>query len=125
MTETNYKWIVVISDEMGHNTPTGLTIIDKLIPEVKDLSLESKYIHYWTDGPTSQYRNKVIFHAVANHASTFGAAATRNYWEAGHGKGPCDRLGGTVIRMADDAVKTGIQIAIQDRSVFYKWTTCS
>lgn len=79
--ELLHKSIVVISDEMGHNAPTVLTIIDKLIPEIKSLNPALKYIHYWTDGPNSQYRNKIIFHAVANHASTYGVAATWNYWE--------------------------------------------
>ena len=38
--EMFHKSIVVISDEMGHNAPTVLTIIDKLISEVKGLNPE-------------------------------------------------------------------------------------
>ena len=41
-----HKSIVVISDEMGHNAPTVLTINDKLISEVKGLNPELTYIHY-------------------------------------------------------------------------------
>ncbi|WAR07281.1 LOW QUALITY PROTEIN: hypothetical protein MAR_017239 [Mya arenaria] len=33
------------------------------------------------------------------------SGARWNYFEVGHGKGPCDGLGGTVKRMADDAIK--------------------
>ena len=44
---------------------------------------------------------------TANHNSDFGFPAVWNYFEAGHGKGPCDGVGGTEKRMADEAVKTG------------------
>jgi hypothetical protein len=63
--------------------------------------------HYWTDSPTSQYRNKLIFDVVANHKSLYDCCTVWNYFEAGHGKGPCDGLGWTVKRMADTATKTG------------------
>lgn len=125
--EMSHKSIVVISDEMGHNAATVLTIIDKLVPELKSLDPELSHIHYWTDGPTSQYRNKAIFNTIANHKDIYGMTATWNYWEAGHGKGPCDGLGGTVKRMADDAINAG-KVAIQDPSDFYAWsqsTHCS
>ena len=52
---------------------------------------------------------------------TYNISATWNYWEAGHGKGPCDGLGGTVKRMADNAVKSG-KVCIQDSDDFYAWT---
>ena len=29
----------------------------------------------------------------------------RSYMESGHGKGPCDPIGGTVKRKADQAIK--------------------
>jgi hypothetical protein len=45
--------------------------------------------------------------------------ATWLYTEAGHGKGPCDGIGGTVKRMADEAVRMGTA-HIQDAD-FYQW----
>ena len=48
----------------------------------------SNQIHYWTDSPTLQYRNKTIFSVVSRHEETFGVKAVWNYFEAGHGKGP-------------------------------------
>ena len=41
---------------------------------------------------------------IANHKQIFGIRAVWNYFEAGHEKGPCDGLGGTTERMADEAV---------------------
>jgi hypothetical protein len=89
---------------MSHSPSTVHAIIDKLIPELKLLSPELSFIHYWTDGPTSQYRNRQCFFTVANHRELYGVGARWNYFEVGHGKGPCDGLGGTTKRMADEAV---------------------
>lgn len=119
--ELLHKSIVAVSDEMGHNASTVLTIIDQLVPEIKSLNPDVNCFHYWTDSPTSQYRNKIIFNTIANHESKYNISAKWNYWEAGHGKGPCDGLGGTCKRMADEAVKTG-KISIQDPTDFFAWT---
>lgn len=79
-------------------------------------------IHYWTDSPSSQYRNRFIFHVLANQQQHFGVHARWNYFEAGHGKGPCDGIGGTCKRRASEAVKQG-KTTIQDAREFYKWAT--
>jgi len=79
-----------------------------------------KYVHYWTDSPTSQYRNRFIFDAIVNHESVFGCHATWNYYESGHGKSVCDGLGGTVKRLADESVRSG-KCTIQDAEEFKTW----
>jgi hypothetical protein len=61
-----------------------------------------------------------MFHTIANHQGIFGFPATWNYFEAGHGKGPCDGIGGTTKRMADAAVNSGKHV-IQDAEDFYSW----
>ena len=118
--ELRHKSCIIISDEMGHNSATVITFIKDIIPIVKEIDDGVVTIHYWTDSPTSQYRNKAIFDMVANHQFTFGINARWNYFEAGHGKGPCDGLGGTTKRMADEAVISG-HVFIQDATDFYAW----
>ena len=122
--ETQHKSYVVVSDEMSHFPSTVHAFIDKLIPELKLLSPELSFIHYWTDGPTSQYRNRQCFFTVANHRELYGVGARWNYFEVGHGKGPCDGLGGTTKRMADEAVRCQKNV-IQDAHDFFKWATSS
>lgn len=51
----------------------------------------------------------------------FVTKAAWNYLEAGHGKGPCDGLGSTTKRMADNDVKKH-KYVIQDAFHFYSWT---
>ena len=60
-----------------------------------------------------------IFNLVANHEEKYQCKAIWNYFEAGHGKGPCDGLGGTTKRMADEAVKSG-KVNIQDADEFFQ-----
>ena len=112
---------VIVSDEMSHNSSVVLTFVDCIIPEIKKNIPNLRKVHYYTDSPTSQYRNKAIFHAIANHKERYECEAVWNYFEAGHGKGPCDGLGGTVKRMADEAVRSG-KNTIQDAEEFFKWT---
>ena len=61
-------------------------------------------VHYLTDSPTSQYRNKTVFKILSCHEENFGVMASWSYMEAGHGKGPCDPIGGVGKRKADQAV---------------------
>ena len=68
----------------------------------------------------SQYRNKTIFNAVAAHNELFRYPASWNYMESGHGKGPCDPIGGVAKRMSDLSVKNK-KAVIQDAEDFYTW----
>ena len=106
---------VFVSDELGHNSATVFAIIKRLMSEMKETSPGLQHVHYYTDSPTSQYRNKTMFHIVSQHEKLFGVTASWNFFEAGHGKGHCDGVGGSMKRMADEAV------FIQDAADFFAW----
>ena len=117
-----HKNYVFVSDVNQHNSRAVVAIIQKLVPLIKaDLPTVTK-IHYWTDSPTSQYRNRYIFDILCRHESLFGIKAVWNYFETGHGKGPCDGIGGSAKRQASDAVKQG-KVSIQDANDFYEWAS--
>ncbi|CAC5379205.1 unnamed protein product [Mytilus coruscus] len=59
MAHTNY---VFVSDDLGHNIGTVYTILQKLMPKIKQNINDLKKIHYWTDSPSSHARNN------ANHS---------------------------------------------------------
>jgi len=48
----------------------------------------------------------------------YGSFASWHFFESGHGKGPCDGIGGTTQRNADNAVKQGKDL-IQDAHDFF------
>lgn len=74
-----------------------------------------------TDSPTSQYKNEQFFSKVAQHDTIFpGIRASWLYFEAGHGKEPCDGVEETAKRHADMTVKRHPAI-IQSADDFYQW----
>lgn len=118
--QVSHKSRVFISDELGHNAATVFAFIKDLIPHLKVMLPQIKHIHYYTDSPTSQYQNKTIFYLLSHHKELFGVSASWNFFEVGHGKGPCDGVGGSVKRMADEAVHQQ-KVTIQDASDFFAW----
>ena len=99
-----HKSFVFISNESRHNAVFVYALVQKLIPLIKSTVPNLQMVHCWTDSPTSQYRNKTIFKMISCHEELFGCQASWSYMESGHGKGPCDPIGGTAKRKADQAV---------------------
>ena len=59
-------------------------------------------IHFISDGPTTQYRNKNNFYLWGRTLSEYGfKASTWNFLESSHGKGAADGVGAAVKRAAD------------------------
>lgn len=117
----SYKSLAIISDTREHNANTVYCILKKIIAFAKEtISPDLKTVNYWTDGPSSQYRNYKIFSVVFEHQIIFHCDAVWNYFEVGHGKGPCDGVGGSLKRNADRSVKLH-KAVIQDAQDFFAW----
>lgn len=86
-----------------------------MIP-ILQIILKNKHIntiHIYSDGPTSQYRNRTNIHLwLQTLIKEFQqiTKATWTYSEPGHGKGPMDGVGGTLKRTADRRVLMGHDI---------------
>jgi hypothetical protein len=113
-----HRSFVILSDDRNHDASTVLAFLDKIVQKIKSIVPHVQCINYLTDSPTSQYRIKIIFNRIANHMDDFGTTATWIYTESGHGKGPCDGVGGMVKRLADEAVRMKTT-EIQDADDFY------
>ena len=120
--ELKHSSYVYVSEVLNHNAAMVVSIIDKLVKTVKTVVPGLEHIHFWTDSPSSQYRNKTIFDVINRFPELYGPQASWHYFESGHGKGPCDGVGGTTKRNADNAIKQG-KALIQDASDFYTWAT--
>lgn len=66
---------VAVSDVLSHNATVVYTILKNLIPQLKTEYPAMSKIHYLTDSPTSQYRNKTIFKLLTDHNDDFGVEA--------------------------------------------------
>ena len=95
-----------VSDVTDHTAPMVFAILKQIVTLAKQTVPELKYIHYLSDSPSSQYRNKHLMYIIAQHDKMFGIPCTWTYFESGHGKGPCDGIDGSSKRLADLAVKT-------------------
>ena len=106
----HHKFYVVVSEERNHDAPTVYSFLQTLVPKIRDDLQTLQHIHYITDSPSSQYRHIHIFLVLAKHQQLLGTDASWLYFEAGHGKGPCDGISGSSRRMADDYVRPGHSI---------------
>jgi hypothetical protein len=99
---------VGVTDITKHSAPTTIAFLTKLIPEIVKIKPNLNMIHYISDSPVNQYRNKYIVKFVAQHQLYFpGVHATWEFLEAGHGKGPCDGVGGSLKSSLETHVKRG------------------
>ncbi|KAI0217102.1 hypothetical protein LSAT2_031001 [Lamellibrachia satsuma] len=65
-------------------------------------------LHFFSDGPTAQYRQKVLFSTKVFDMGY--QAGSWNFWEASHGKGAPDSIGGAIKRKADRLTSQGHDI---------------
>ena len=130
---TSYAFI---TPDKSHNANMVDAVVKALISDLKVKLPRLRQVHLITDSPTSQYRNKTMFHLMATAKKSRGlldllqsltcppaSTGTKQcstswqpprrvevswtYFEAGHGKGPCDGVGGAVKRVADLEVNKG------------------
>ncbi|CAH2008898.1 unnamed protein product [Acanthoscelides obtectus] len=75
-------------------------------------------IHFFSDGPATQYRQKLNFYFIFTEIFKYNfVRVTWNFFEAGHGKGAADGIGGYLKRTADKKVATGSDIS--DSETFF------
>ena len=74
--ELRHKSLVFVSDETAHYASTVYAFIQELMPHVKEHVPDATLVHYISDSPTSQYRNKHMMYIVSCHDNLFGIKAT-------------------------------------------------
>nr|CAI5845063.1 unnamed protein product [Callosobruchus analis] len=85
-----------------------------LKPVMDELPADVENMHFLSDGPVTQYRNKLMFYMLACKIPDLCPNIvnwTWNYTEAGHGKGAPDGIGAVCKRTADNIVACGRDIA--------------
>ena len=87
-------------------------IVKKLVNTIKNYVPELKHVHFWTDSPSSQYRNKSVFDLITRFKVDHGCKASWHYFESG------------IEESADNAVKQE-KAVIQDVMDCFSWSTQS
>lgn len=94
---------VVISECLVHDTIAGHLFQKKFLAFLKNTAPAGQAftkVIYFSDGATSQYKNRKNFINLCHHNEDFGVAAEWHFSATAHGKGACDGLGGTVKQLA-------------------------
>ena len=97
---------VGVSEVTNHGVATTFAFLQTLIPLIKCDNPFLSVLHFVTDSPASQYRNKSICVLVARFEEFFGIKCTWSWLESGHGKSVCDGIGGSIKKKADNMIKS-------------------
>nr|CAI5844105.1 unnamed protein product [Callosobruchus analis] len=104
--------IGTLSDSLRHDPPSICAHLQLAIKEIQKIVATIRTVHFLSDGPSTQYKNKKMFFLMA-HFLTRELGVTSLHWhysESGHGKGAPDGVGAVVKRTADRLVAMGRDI---------------
>lgn len=100
-----------VSDNLEHGPAAIWAHLNPVIEHIKNMHGDVNVLHFFSDGPTSQYRQKGNFYKFCKvKAEKSFKLATWNFHESGHGKGVPDAVGAAIKRMADNIVSFGNDI---------------
>jgi hypothetical protein len=98
--------LCIISNHQQHNTAVVHCFQKYFIEDLKAIAPTIKKVIYFTDGASSQYKNKKNFLNICYHEQDFGLQVEWHFFATAHGKNACDGIGGTTKR---EVTKTSLQ----------------
>lgn len=100
-----------ISNSLRHDERAVWAHLKPVLEDLKKQNPMVSVLHFMSDGPLTQYRNKKNFYLISTITFRLGfQEVTWNFSEKNHGKGAPDGVGGAVKRCADDMVRKGRDI---------------
>lgn len=99
-----------ISDCLQHGPTAIWAHLDPILKYLTTEVPELRIIHFFSDGPSTQYRQKTNFYLYAQKMNELGFISTWSFFEAGHGKNAADGVGGLIKRLANQKVADGDDI---------------
>lgn len=113
-----------ISESKRQDAAAIWTYMDQILTDIHARFPNINTVHFWSDGPSKQYKNKKNFHLLCAVPRRLGFKnATWNSFPTSHGKGAPDGIGATVKRCADSIVLRGRDIV--DGRAFYEMVSSS
>ena len=81
---------------MAHEKNSVYFYNSKIIEDLKAKGVSINHVHYWSDGPSSQFKNQFNMCNLRFHFDDYGVSADWNFFATSHGKGENDGSGGDV-----------------------------
>lgn len=102
------KSFCTVSNCLQHDAKAIWAHLQPILKMINSL-VTYETVHFLSDSPSSQYRNRFIFYIITKFKDINQniSKVTWNYQESGHGKGAPDGIGAVVKRTADNFVKYG------------------
>lgn len=117
--ERKVESFCTISSNTDHQPAAIWAHLDPVLKNIRSCYPQITTVHFFSDGPFSQYRQKKNFYLCSTVFFDHGfKAITWSFFEAGHGKGPADGVGGYLKRSADELVARGEDISCAEK--FYE-----
>nr|XP_049691735.1 uncharacterized protein LOC126053531 [Helicoverpa armigera] len=113
------KSFCTVSEYLNHSPIYICAHLKPIIAMIKTLVPNLKRLHVLSDGPSTQYKNKTMFHLIAAYLGE-ETQANNIMWhfsESGHGKGAPDGVGGCLKRTADKHVAKGNDVSNIDEFI--------
>ena len=98
--------VCVISDARDHDKNAVAAFSTKFLHFIKEEFSSVESVDIWTEGPSSQFKNKYIFVLLPALEKFHDIRLRWNYFATSQGKGPSDALGGLVKRIVHRQVMT-------------------
>ncbi|KAF6202366.1 hypothetical protein GE061_004765 [Apolygus lucorum] len=112
--ETQHQSFCTLSSNTEHGPAAVWAHLKPLFEYISVNLLKVDTVHFQSDSPATQYRNRTIFYLLSHALQVFIPKlriATWNYSAPGHGKGAVDGVGGAMKRLLDKAVSCGQDIS--------------
>ena len=111
------KSAVAVSDNLSHSKDSVTVFTDKLISELINSSV--KVSQLWSNGPSSQYKNRFIAAAIHWFEEKWVIKLCWNFFASFYGNGLLHGIGGTIKRIATQKVIQR-KLSITDGLSFYQ-----
>ena len=113
---------VIVSDNLHHGKMSIVPFLTRLLHQFPD---SVNKIDLWSDGPSSQFKNRYIVAALSLIQNLSKKQITWNYFASYHGKGAIDGIGGTIKRHVQHVVNQRVQNVQSSKSFERAARTCA
>ena len=93
---------VIVSDDLDHTKRSVIEYLDKIF---EDFPEKINLVKIWSDGPSSQFKNRYIAAAIPMLQNKFNKKIIWNFFATSHGKGPVDGISGAMKPQVRNFVK--------------------
>lgn len=106
--ETQFVSFATVSDVLRHESEAVWAHLIPVLDNLKRCYPEISTIHFQSDGPTTQYKNKKHFYLFHKYCRKLELEVSSwNYTSPGHGKSVADGIGGTIKELCNRVVTYG------------------